>query len=151
MTDSCTCDICKSACKYKPGWFKPGEVELVADYLGLTVEKLFETKLGVDWYVGEADIFLLAPAMKNMWAGQEYPGDPRGECVFYKDGLCSIYPIRPFECREYIHTETRTAAQDRHEEVAKAWLEKQEQIEELLDREPESESFGIMDLGLSWY
>ena len=28
----CTCDICKQACKHKPGWFLPKEAEKAAEY-----------------------------------------------------------------------------------------------------------------------
>lgn len=47
--DSCKCESCQAACRQKPGWFLPGEAERVAEYLGISLEDLFRTKLAVDW------------------------------------------------------------------------------------------------------
>lgn len=149
MTNDCNCKTCKVACLRKPGWFMPGEAEKVAEYLGVSLQELFETRLGVDWYEGSGDIFLLAPAIHSMSAGEEYPRDPRGRCVFFDKKLCSIHPVKPFECREYHHSEKEETCQGRHRSVADAWREKQSQIETLLGYEPEvTGDFGILDMML---
>lgn len=139
----CRCRYCSEACNHKPGWFKPGEAEKVADHLGLSLEDLFKTKLGVDWWEGSGeDIFLLTPALSNMTPGEEYPGDPRGSCVFFEDGLCSIHSVKPFECGEYMHGDSHGEISSRHRSVADLWRDHQDQIETLLGREPQSSSFG---------
>ena len=140
--ESCSCEKCKSACRNKPGWFLPGEAEKVAAYLNISLLQLFQDKLAVDWWVGDDEIFLLSPSLANENAGTEFPGDPRGVCVFFVDGLCTIHPVKPFECREMIHDEGNNG---RHEEVANAWKSHQDQIIELLGRKPESVSFGMFD------
>ena len=141
--NDCTCDVCKGACTFKPGWFMPDEIEKVAEYLGLSLQELFDTKIGVDWWVDDEDIFVLAPATINMSAGEEYPANPIGQCAFYENGLCSIHPVKPFECKKYHHTE-QSAVNERHKSVADAWEKHQKQIVDLLGREPiaeEPESF----------
>src|ERR1700761_5886290 len=112
---NCECSKCQAACSFKPGWFKPGEVEKVAQHLNISVEELFKTKLMVDWYenhsVAARTVFLLSPAVVGGDVGSEFPGNPQGRCVFLEDGKCTIYPVRPFECATYIHSE-------KHEEVS---------------------------------
>lgn len=140
--ESCTCDKCKSACQYKPGWFMPGEAEKLALHLGITVQDLFDTKLAVDWWVDDPDVFLLSPAIISGEIGTEFPADPRGECIFFEKGLCKIHPVKPFECREGFHEGDQSG---RHQQVADAWRSHQEQIERLLDRQPQSQNFSLFD------
>lgn len=139
----CVCDHCVRCCTIKPGWFKPGEVEKVAEYLKMTVQELFEKYLGVDWWVNlndSGDVFLLSPATVDMTPGQEFPRNPRGTCVFLKDDRCTIHPVKPYECRIAHHSRKSMAY---HKVIAEAWLGKQESIEEILGREPEAREFGV--------
>jgi hypothetical protein len=135
----CQCERCKKACLYCPGWFLPGEAEIAAEYLGLSLQEFFKKYLAVNWWEDTSDIFVLAPALVGEETGAEYPADPRGQCVFFIDGLCAIHPVKPFECAQLVCDDPNIA--DRHEGVAKAWAENQTQITELLGREPESEVF----------
>jgi Fe-S-cluster containining protein len=138
--ESCTCHVCRAACSEQPGWFLPGEAEKVADYLKLSLQELFDSRLGVDWRDLYEPIFVLAPALVDEEPGEEYPGNPKGRCVFFKDGRCEIHEVKPYECREYLHYDE---VRERHEETARAWLEHQSQIRELLGREPiANEYFG---------
>jgi Fe-S-cluster containining protein len=133
----CTCADCTSACTFKPGWFMPGEAERAAEHLGTTLAELFRTKLGVDWWDDpDRDIFLLAPAVTAMDPGEEYPGNPKGTCVFFVEGRCSIHEVKTFECREYHHDDAGQAVADRHRATGHAWDGHHEQIVELLGREP---------------
>lgn len=147
---SCTCDKCVGACRSKPGWFLPGEPEILANYLGISLKDLFTTSLIVDWWVGnidEPDIFLLAPATTISGAGKEAPYNPMGQCIFLdSNNRCRIYPARPHECSQYIHTQNNSEIDDRHKATAWAWQKHQEQIENLLGRSPSatSPSFGWM-------
>ena len=123
----------------------PKEVAGLAKNLNIPLKELFSTKLAVDWWEGFeniGDIFLLAPAIVGSNPGEEYPADPRGKCIFLADGECEIHNKgKPFECAEQIHTETREIQEDRHYKVAKAWLNHQNIIVELLGREPEAEEY----------
>ena len=141
--EDCSCKRCQSACQSKPGWFMPGEAEKAAALLGLTLEEFFKTKLGVDWFEGDPDIFALAPALVGRPTGHEYPGNPRGACVLFVDGRCSIHAAKPLECREYLHGDDRATLAERKVRIRDAWgaLAPQKQIEQLLGREPESEEY----------
>lgn len=137
----CTCDSCRRACSYVPGWFMPGEAEKVAEFLGLSLKEFFDKYLGVNWWVDGGDIFVLAPALVGEVSGLEYPGDPRGKCVFFNNKeLCDIHLVKPFECAELRCNKTK--AEKIHKAVAMAWKEHQKQIIELLGRKPEAKFYG---------
>lgn len=146
-TDPCSCVACQSACTYKPGWFLPGEPEILAQGLGLTLQQLFDQFLAVDYVEpqeGEEHIFLLSPAVTKMEPGTVFPFDPRGECVFYVDEKCSVHEHgKPAECRRMDHDTDRTIGQRQHMEIGRAWAEHQEQIEELLGKKPEVAPFSL--------
>jgi Fe-S-cluster containining protein len=146
MAKDCTCYKCKAACTNKPGWFLPGEAERAADYLGITLEEFFTTKLGVDWYEGDLPVFVLSPAITSMSAGETFPSNPMGTCVFFENGRCSIHAVKPFECRAFLHGQSHVETTARHEGVADAWQAHQAQIEVLLGDRPEPTEADIFDL-----
>ena len=142
----CTCNECKAACQHKPGWFMPGEAEKTAKYLKLSFQDFFNKYLGVDWWEDDTPIFTLAPAIVGEETGSEYPGNPKGQCVFFNNNeLCDIHPVKPFECARMNCDETNINGC--HEKVAKAWVDNQTQIIELLGREPKTEGYygGLFD------
>ena len=120
----------------------------------MSEKEIFESRLSVDWFYGNGfddNVFLLAPATNRSIPGSEYPYNPKGRCVFYKDDLCEIHPVKPHECRMFVHSNPSDEVQKRHEEVARSWANHQDVIAELLGRTPyatEPESFfsSIMDL-----
>jgi hypothetical protein len=134
---SCDCNVCKGVCMIKPGWFKPGEVEKVSDFLGITMQELFDEYLAVDWYQNKGDeIFVLSPATSNCQTGEMFPFNPKGRCVFFDNGKCKIHSFAPYECREYYHDQTHLECINRHKEVAKMWVDKKEYLGNLLGFEP---------------
>lgn len=144
----CKCDGCVRACKMKPGWFMPGEAEILAENMGMTLQELFNQHLGVDWWNADEeiqeDVFVLAPANIHMDTGGEYPKFPEGQCKFLVDGLCTIHEKgKPFECVALNHVEEYN-----HADTAKAWNkpEHQAQIEMLLGRKPEAKILTMMDV-----
>ena len=141
--ESGTCATCQSGGTRKPGWFLPGEPERAAEFMGLPLEEFFRDYLTVDWWDGDPDIFLLSPAIAGEETGTEFPGDPRGECVFYQEGRCQIHPVKPHECRE---TWCGAGSGTIHRDTAAAWNAHQGQIRELLGREPISVPCGFFDL-----
>ena len=133
----------------------PGEAEKAAKYLNMSLQDFFNQYLGVNWWEADAktdnDIFVLAPAIAGMQTGSEYPADPRGECVFFENGLCKIHPVKPFECAQFIHGDQTVS--ERHWKVAKAWQEHQSQINSLLGHRPEASEFlhgGLFGLLGGW-
>lgn len=137
--ESGTCEWCRDGCTAKPGWFLPGEAEVAASFMGMTLPEFFRAYLAVDWWEDTPNIFLLSPAIAGGETGAEFPGDPRGSCVFYKDERCQIHPVKPRECRE-MWCGDRTGPSI-HGDVAAAWAGHQDQIAELLGREPEAEAY----------
>jgi Fe-S-cluster containining protein len=151
----CQCDTCKEECSFNPGWFLPGEAEKAAKHLNMSLQDFFKQYLGINWWEADHktdnDIFVLAPAIVDMEAGQEYPSDPRGQCVFLEKGLCKIHAVKPFECAQFIHGDKTVS--ERHWKVAQAWQKHQSQIKELLGREAESSEYeggGLMGLLAGW-
>ena len=141
---SCQCESCKSACKHKPGWFKPKEIAPAAKLLNMSVNEFFKTKLMVDWWeTNDGQVFTLAPAIKNHNAGSEFPSDPRGECVFFNGGLCDIHSAKPFECAALDCSNTDNHNKN-HEDAYKSWVNHQDMISSLLGRKPTASEFGSM-------
>jgi len=110
--------------------------------MGLPMQEFFDRYLAVDWYEGyPEDTFLLSPAIVGATPGDMFPASPRGVCVFYQEGRCQIHEAKPHECREYWCGAPASDEAPRHRGVAKAWEANQEQLTDLLGREPESEEY----------
>lgn len=140
----CQCERCKEACDERPGWFLPGEIQPLAENLGITAQELFDNHLGVDWWEehesnGE-DVFVLAPAIKGTRERREYRSDPHGECKFFVEGKCLIHKLgKPYECAALNHE----SCENNHEKAADAWAGKEHQdfIEQLFGRKPRSKKW----------
>jgi len=146
----CKCSICVSYCKSQPGWFLPGEAEKAAEFMDLTLQEFFDRYLGVNWWVGdhtdgEADAFVLAPAITVMQPGEEYPAMPKGVCIFLKEGLCQIHGAKPYECAETMHDDGNELSTSRRKKMVVAWKENQAQISELLKRDPRANEMSLLD------
>ena len=139
--ESGTCSYCRDGCDHKPGWFLPGEAEKAAELMGMSLADFFRQYLAVDWWTGDPNIFLLSPAIVGEESGSEFPGNPRGTCVFYKDERCQIHAAKPFECRDRWCGSRAAPRAVTHEDVAMAWTGHQDVIAELLGREPEAEEY----------
>lgn len=140
----CACDRCQRACENTPGWFRPGEAEKAAKMLRLSMKTFFKRYLGVNWYsTPDGPVFVLAPALVGEKTGHEYPGDPRGQCVFFtKDRRCRIHAAKPFGCSHGSLCETGHSELWRDEHVNQTvplWSKHQDQIVALLGRKPEED------------
>lgn len=142
--ESCTCDECKSACNHIPGWFKPSEIFKVAEYLGLTVQELFDKYLGINYYLAtdrnqlEKDVFVLTPATTKMEGGDMFPWVGKGTCVFLDENeLCSIHPVKPFECAQTLGCAAPSPGSkaDPRMDLLPLWEQYQAWIEELYGKE----------------
>lgn len=136
----CECNLCQDACKYRPGRFAPGEVAKAATALGMTPKAFFDAFVGVDWYhpegKGNEYTFMLAPATDKSTPGSEYPFDPRGQCVFFRDGKCSIHATKPAECRFFDHEKSHAEIRAFLDGLVQAWSGAKQEIVQLLGREP---------------
>lgn len=120
---SCSCEICKNACKNRPGWFIPEQVPEIETYFGRNIFDLLGKELAIDWGTDmemKENILLLAPNIKGNQSIQ-YPANPRGECIFLKEGKCTIYSVRPYECGVTSHTDKEEKDILRHIEIATKW------------------------------
>ena len=147
----CNCESCIRACKYRPGWFKFGEIGRVAKFLKTTTAKLFKQYLCVDWYYGKHfgdDVFIVAPAVIGHEGGMS-PYNPRGRCVFLTDDdKCLIHPVKPFECAIYDHDMKFETMQKEHGMVAQTWDgdRQRKHVRRLLGYEPYAPAPGIIDM-----
>jgi Fe-S-cluster containining protein len=109
----------------------------------MSEKELFNKYLAVDWfedYKGKT-VFVIAPAIRGEETGTEYPADPRGECIFFKNGKCKIHSAKPFECSQYIHSDLFQDMETRRAEVTEEWVSEQEKIRVLLGREPVEDEY----------
>ncbi len=82
---------------------------------------MLKNGFAIDWYNEDKNILVFTPNIKGNEDSIQYPADPRGECIFFNNGKCDIYKIRPFECKEYIHTDVKEIADKRHVKVKNEW------------------------------
>lgn len=80
------CTGCGGCCTGAPGfiWVTEEEIETIADHLGLSTDQ-FSKK-----YVRVAE---------GKYSLKET--QPNNDCVFLKDKKCSIYEVRPIQCRTF--------------------------------------------------
>jgi Fe-S-cluster containining protein len=124
MDSSCDCELCQKACKRKPGWFLPSQVKDIEQFFNKSLKELLGHELAIDWFEDFEDlgILILAPNIKENNQDIQYPYDNRGACVLQdKEGKCTIYPIRPYECRELSHQDDHDDIETRHKFVAMEW------------------------------
>ena len=143
----CDCKMCQRACRRKPGWFLPGEAEVLAENMGVSMQELFDEHLVVDWWsvmhdgIGEVErVYVLAPKTVGQMPGREAGLNPLGRCHWYgDDGKCGVHELgKPFECAQLTHGPDGDHEHAvSHEDVGLAWVGHQDQIEKLLGRKPE--------------
>ncbi len=145
----CSCAKCQSACENTPGWFRPGEAELAAKHLGLTLRQFFRRYLGVNWWgdVAKGDVFVLAPATVRMEPGLEYPANPKGRCVFFTaDRRCQIHPVKPFGCSVGNPCDfSLKPFEAAMAKTVKLWRAEQGQVEKLLGRKPITKELDLFE------
>lgn len=148
--ESGTCPDCIAACRRKPGWFRPGEAERAAELLGVSLEELFATKLGIDWWEADGTFpmtYVLAPAVTTMEPGGEYPSNPKGTCVFLEHGRCAIHAAKPHECASWWCGQRPADHRDERRSTVREWGEHQDFVTKLLGEEPMANfsGYGPMD------
>ena len=120
---SCSCTVCKNACRTRPGWFIPEQLAEIEKFFGKSIHAMLGRELAIDWGCDRdmtGSILILAPNIKNNRSIQ-YPAIPRGECVFVGEKGCIIYPIRPYECGVSVHSDDEEKDLMRHVEIAAKW------------------------------
>src|SRR5262249_1224277 len=114
---------------------------------GLSLKVFFDKYLAVNWWCGDTNVYVLAPALCGEKKGHEYPADPRGTCVFLKDDRCQIHAAKPYDCA---HGNPHEGASDhipaQRAFVVAAWRKRQGQIVKLLGRKPVPAEMSLSDL-----
>jgi Fe-S-cluster containining protein len=147
---SCQCKKCSAACSWKPGWFLPGEAEKAAEFMKMHIKDFFKKYLAVDWWNGKnpgEETFVIAPALSGHPTGEEYSVVPTGACIFFVNSKCAIHEAKPFECQMFWHGETaHSSGKNRHKEVADAWRDHQNEVEQILGRRPVAPEPTLVDM-----
>ncbi len=145
----CQCGVCKNACETRAGWRIPGDAERIAAFLGISLSYLFKTRLAVDYWLGDdtnnSSVFILAPVVYGATPGELYPYRPYGICTFYKDDLCEVHDVKPFECATMMHGDKPKVTEKRHRSIMESWRSHQEQITALYGKEPYVEEPSMLD------
>lgn len=104
-TNDCSCEKCVKACTQTPGWFLPGEAELVAQYLNIEFDVFAKQYLIKDAasnpYVEDAPWIWTPRKASDKPEDEErtyYSQREQADCVFLVAGKCSIHEVKPFEC-----------------------------------------------------
>jgi Fe-S-cluster containining protein len=105
---TCACAECVSCCKRQPGPLAPGDLERIADYLGVSpagAEKHFCASPGAI-VGGGGRIFRVGSITPK--------SDATGRCVFLgPDDRCKIHPVAPAGCALFDVHMTHAAANPR--------------------------------------
>src|SRR5579862_5400417 len=132
----CACEHCRQACEYKPGWFGPAQIALLAMALDISVQQLFERHLSVDWWAGDAmtggrDVFVLSPRLDGKAGGGMFPANPHGLCHWYKNGECAIHALgKPAECAFAHHDVSRADYLNHRLNLVREWAGQQSLIKD---------------------
>ena len=132
----CSCEVCTSACSYNPGWFLPGEVERLAEFLECSVQEVFDVFLCANyWIEDEGQTYVLAPLTTEDQhrAGGKASFSKRGDCIFLHEGLCQIHEVKPHECAWFDHRRSTSESANKHEFIKEMWKNQQDQIKQLLN------------------
>ena len=79
------CQRCGQCCGGEPGivWVKRDEARAMAQYLGISAPEFYDRytrKVGFRVSLNER---------------------PNGDCVMLREGQCTIYPVRPIQCKTF--------------------------------------------------
>jgi len=135
-THSYQCLQCGACCRQSPGWFAPGEIELAAQHLALSVEDFSKQYLIIDSIeiaaFGKIEVF--APLRLNKFNQPALPPLSRadylyryfeGRCIFFQNEHCVLYPFHPLECKNYFCSRIVNGTDDihlTHEAIAMLWF-----------------------------
>ena len=130
----CQCDHCRSACEHQPGWFLPGEVEVLAKALGITVQELFDKHLIVDRWLefDKEDTLVLMPRPLDYDGGDYFHAFiTKHVCHWYVDGKCQVHTLgKPAECAALGHEPEDFLS---HLYIKTAWDKHQDFIHKLIE------------------
>jgi Fe-S-cluster containining protein len=117
------------------------------------MDQLFQTKLAVEYFVGDAEngtVFVLSPATDATQPGTIAPfSKPLGTCVFFdsETRTCTIHPVKPFECAIAHHDDARRSAFEiERVKNIRDWSQAQHEIESVYGAKPEEPEGNLVDV-----
>jgi Fe-S-cluster containining protein len=129
---SCDCQDCRDACKHKPGWLRYGDEQKIAAKLQISVRKLFNDFLIIEYMHREDHTyyFILSPCPVHLPPGSLMPiFESIGRCIFLtSDEKCRIHEVSPLECQLSIHSMTEDEGRKNHFDIAKTWDNEEAQL-----------------------
>ncbi len=81
------CSRCGNCCSHDSGYMLDEDIKRIADHLGVPEKELKENHLKK---IRLFNTIIHKPLTKKQ---------PFGECVFYKEGACTIQDVKPLHCR----------------------------------------------------
>jgi Fe-S-cluster containining protein len=89
----CACETCKACCKRQPGPLAPGDLERIAEHLGMTVEDAKQ------FFWASPGCLVRDGLGETRRIGTITPRYRKGRCVFLDENdRCKIHPVAPFGC-----------------------------------------------------
>ena len=91
LTHACKCDACTVGCLHGSGVFASGEVEKLAEFMGIGAEVLKKE------FLEEVEKFNTKKFRPRI---NRKEGKPYGKCIFFDKKLgCKIHEAKPLECK----------------------------------------------------
>lgn len=84
-----TCTRCSNCCRHDSGYVFLSEADIsrLSGAFGLSREEF------IDRYCTRVNLGIASRISLNE--------QPNYDCVFFQEGRCSVYPVRPLQCRSY--------------------------------------------------
>jgi hypothetical protein len=110
----CSCELCVSYCKQRPGWWSVDEAEKAMD-AGYAERMMLEL-------APEKTFSVLSPAFKGNECNFALQANAKNGCTFLNDGLCELFGTdhQPLECR-FCHHERQGMGIQCHFDIEKEW------------------------------
>jgi Fe-S-cluster containining protein len=116
---NCECDICKSRCRRRVGWFLPEQVSKIEEFFNKNISEMIGKELVIDYWASDDLILILAPNIIGNH-NKQMPFKAFGQCVFLDpQEKCRIYSNRPYECACADHNTDKN--ETTHEQIAGEW------------------------------
>ena len=97
----CSCGDCRSFCRTRPGALAPGDIDAIAEHLGL--EYASASFIAEHMEATQDGPRTATPEFPDGRTPAMRPKMVDGKCVFLgDDGKCKVHPVAPFECSRHM-------------------------------------------------
>jgi Fe-S-cluster containining protein len=139
----CDCDKCKCGCKTMPGMLAPGDLNNIAEFLGVSEND--DNWMVNNFVASEGARVVFGGSVRNI-ATITPKQDATGRCVFLDaNDACSIHKVSPFGCRTFrICNEDESSHHDHIEKAAEDTQKIGNALRHCIMDEPYNESWEIL-------